>query len=138
VVDEDGSTLSKSIVAGLQADPNLNITLTNESDAKDLVGKGTIGVGVILGQKFGEGSMRALVQQSGPKPKLNVFYDPSRTIEVGMVQGVVTQHVMQAIAQAAGVPRPSLPFTLNVSAKASNRVAYNAYAHSFAGMGIQF
>ena len=138
VVDEDGSALSKSIVAGLQADRNLNVTLTNGDDAKDLVGKGTIGVGVILGPKFGEGSMRALVQQGGPKPELSVFYDPSRTIEVGMVQGLLTQHVMTSIAQAAGVPRPSLPFTLNVSARTSTRVAYNAYAHSFAGMGIQF
>ena len=138
VVDEDGSTLSKSIVAGLQADPNLNVTLTNRDDAKDLVSRGTIGVGVMLGPKFGEGSMRALVQQSGTKPELDVFYDPSRTIEVGMVQGVLTQHVVQSIAQAAGVPRPSLPFTLNVSAQTSTRVPYNAYAHSFAGMGIQF
>jgi len=60
VVDEDGSALSKSIVASMRADQNLNVTLTSRDDAKDLVSKGTIGVGVILGRQFGEGSMRAL------------------------------------------------------------------------------
>jgi len=138
VVDEDGSAVSKSIVTGLQSDENLNVTLTNAGDAKDLVQTGTLAVGVVLPKAFGEGSRRALLQQSGPKPELGVFYDPSRTIEVGMVQGLVTQHVMQAIAQSAGVPRPSLPFTLNAAPETSNRVPYNAYAHSFAGMGIQF
>jgi len=138
VVDEDGSAVSKAIVAASQADPNLNVTMASAAEARDLVGKGTIAVGIILPAGFGDGSRRALFQQNGPKPELQVFYDPSNAIEVGMVQGAVTQHVMQAIAQSAGVPRPSLPFTLTVSEATSTRTKYNAYAHSFAGMGIQF
>jgi ABC-2 type transport system permease protein len=138
VVDEDGSAVSKAIVAAAQADPNLNVTVASAAEARDLVGKGTIAVGIVFPTGFGDGSRRALFQQNGPKPELAVFYDPSRTIEVGMVQGIVTQHVMQAIAQSAGVPRPSLPFTLAVSQATSSRIPYNAYAHSFAGMGIQF
>jgi ABC-2 type transport system permease protein len=138
LVDEDGSSVSKSIVAGLQADQNLNVTFTDAAHARDLVRNGTIAVGVILPQRFGESSRSALFQQNGQRPELQVFYDPSRTIEVGMVQGVLTQHVMQAIAQSAGMPRPSLPFTLSAAPETPKNVPYNGYAHSFAGMGIQF
>ena len=138
LVDEDGSAVSKAIVSGAQNDPNLNVTVTSQAEARDLVGKGTIAVGVVLPKQFGEASTKALFQQSGPKPELQVFYDPSRVIEVGMVQGAMTQHVMGAIAQSAGVPRPSLPFTLAVSPATRKEVPYNGYAHSFAGMGIQF
>src|ERR1051325_9048241 len=112
VVDEDGSAVSKSIVDGLQADQNLNITLTSADAAKSLVREGTLAVGVIFPKQFGEGSTRALFQQGGQKPELSVFYDPSRTIEVGMVQGLLTQHVMQAIAQSAGGPRPGVSVSL--------------------------
>ena len=138
VVDEDGSAISKDIVAASQADPNLNVTVTSADEARTLVSNGTIAVGIILPAGFGDGSRRALFQQSGSKPDLQVFYDPSRVIEVGMVQGSVTQHVVQAITKSAGIPRPSLPFNMSVAPATSNRVPYNAYAHSFAGMGIQF
>ena len=140
VVDEDGSRISKAIVSAIQADPNLNATVTTADDAHELVANGTIAVGIVLPAQFGDGARRALFQQGGSKPDLDVFYDPSRTIEVGMVQGAVTQHVVGAIAQSAGIPRPSLPFNLNVSqaTSKSNRTPYNGYAHSFAGMGIQF
>jgi ABC-2 type transport system permease protein len=138
LADEDGSAISKAIVAGAQADKNLKVTVTTASDAKDLVLKGTDAVGVILPDKFGERSARALFQQGGDRPELQIVFDPSRTIEVGMVQGVMTQHVMQAVAQSAGVARPALPFTVASAPMTSTRVPYNGYAHAFAGMGIQF
>jgi len=138
LADEDGSAISKAIVSGAQADKNLKVTVTTASEAKDLVLKGTDAVGVILPEKFGERSARALFQQSSDRPELQIVFDPSRTIEVGMVQGVMTQHVMQAVAQASGLARPALPFTVASAPMTSTRVPYNGYAHAFAGMGIQF
>jgi ABC-2 type transport system permease protein len=138
IVDEDGSAISKAIVAGVQADRNLDVTVTTADAARDRVSKGTNAVGVILPSHFGEESARALLRQSGDKPELQVFFDPSRAIELSMVQGVLTQYVMQAVARAAGAGRPSLPFTLAAAPLTSTRVPYNGYAHSFAGMGIQF
>ena len=141
MVDEDASAISKAIVASAQADENLNVTLTTGDDAKERVRNGTIAVGVVMPRDFGAGSVRSLMQQSGTRPELEVFYDPSRTIEVGLVQGSLTQHVMQAVSRALGVPRAQLPFTISskaMTAQNSPSAGYNGYAHSFAGMGIQF
>src|SRR5204862_7404368 len=59
----------------------------------------------------------------------------------GLVQGWLTQHVMGAVGRALGAPRQQLPFTISskaMTAKNAPYAGYNGYAHSFAGMGIQF
>jgi ABC-2 type transport system permease protein len=138
LADEDNSAISKAIVAGAQADKNLKVTVTTASEAKDRVLKGTDSVGVILPEQFGARSSRALFQKGTDAPELQIVFDPSRTIEVGMVRGVMTQHVMEAVVKASGAPQPSLPFTVASAPMTSTRVPYNGYAHAFAGMGIQF
>jgi len=141
IADSDNSTVSQAIVEAARGDENLNLTVTTEADARDRVEKGAIAVGAIIPKGFGDGSIRALRQQNGTRPELELLYDPSRTIEVGLVQGVLTQHIMQAITRAVGVPRPQLPFgvsTAAVTARNAPYAGYNSYAHSFAGMGIQF
>jgi ABC-2 type transport system permease protein len=141
LADEDGSVLSKEIVSAAQTDENLNVTVTTSGEAKDLVQKGSIPIAVVMPQGFGAGTMQALMRQSGTRPELSIFYDPSRTIEVGLVQGALTQHVMTSISRAAGVPRQQLPFTMSsrtVAPPNQPYTGYNGYAHSFAGMGIQF
>jgi ABC-2 type transport system permease protein len=103
------------------------------------VRKGSDTVAVIIPPGFGEASIQALRQQDAAKPKLAVFYDPSRMIEFQLVQGVMAQHSIVAISTALNLPRPSLPFSVNAEALTSRENApYNGYAHSFAGMGIQF
>ena len=52
-----------------------------------------------------------------------------------MVRAIVTQHAMQAVAGRTF----SLPYTVREEAvTARANVTYNAYAHSVAGMAIQF
>jgi ABC-2 type transport system permease protein len=117
-----------------------------------------------------------------------MLYDPSRGPELGLVRGILTEHVMQAVsremfsgdsgrklvdetlssldqtampaaqaallrdmlqsvqrfysqaAPASGAPQGfTMPYAVSEEAVTSgNNVAYNGYAHSFAGMGIQF
>ena len=129
----------------------------------------------------------------GEKPVLDFLYDPSRNVELAMVRGVLTQHVMEAVSQemfggeqgrtlvektlpqieaSTSMPadqkrlliemlgsvqkfyaRPAgrqarrraaargitMPYTVKEEAMtAGSNVAYNGYAHSFAGMAIQF
>jgi len=51
----------------------------------------------------------------------------------------MTQHVFEAINTALNLPRQSPPFTISAEALTSRETTpYNAYAHAFAGMGIQF
>jgi ABC-2 type transport system permease protein len=63
-----------------------------------------------------------------------------------LVRGLLTQHVMKAIGESLGGaggasagPGFSLPFTTQaIASTARADQPYNSYAHSFAGMGVQF
>src|SRR5262249_15212975 len=121
------------------------------------------------------------------KPELDLLYDPSRSAELAMVRGILTEHVMRAVSQevlsgasgarivqdtlarldtlslspddrralqdllrsvqtftsraspAVAAGGLSLPYRVHEEA-VTGRTArpYNGYAHSFAGMGVQF
>jgi ABC-2 type transport system permease protein len=191
IVDQDASAISKAIVAGARADNNLNVTTPTETDARESVKQGKIAVAVIIPKGFGDAAGKAFFGD-GEKPVLNLLNDPSRSIELAMVSGVMTQHVMEAVSremfggdqgrqlveqtlpqvqastsmpadqkrllvemlgsvqrfyrdqQAAGTPRATerrgitMPYTVHEEAITAGAVAYNGYAHSFAGMAIQF
>ena len=189
VVDRDESAISRGIASGAQADTNLAVTLTNADVARDSVRRGKTSVGVIIPKGFGEASGAALFS-NGEKPELEVLYDPSRAMELAMVRGILTQHVMESVTremfggaqgraylekaipqiEASGMSQEQKQLLLQVlrsvsrfydqpaRSQASGRVggltvpytvreepvtagadvAYNGYAHSFAGMGIQF
>ena len=79
------------------------------------------------------------------KPDVVVHYDPSQAMALAMVKGILTEHVVRAVAAgaagSAGMPglALSMPFALEgreVTGRAN--AGYNGYAHSFAGMGVQF
>jgi ABC-2 type transport system permease protein len=69
----------------------------------------------------------------GGKPSVELLYDPSQALVRPIVEGLVTQHVMHQITRDA-LP---VPFTLKNEAVSSGP-HYNSYAHSFAGMSVQF
>jgi len=82
----------------------------------------------------------------GAKPVVAVHYDPSQATAMPLVQGLLSQHVMKALGEslagnggAAPAAAFSLPYTTQaVESTARGEVPYNGYAHSFAGMGVQF
>jgi len=192
IVDEDGSTISKTIVTDVQKDENLTAVTTTAADARERVRRGTSSVALILPRGFGENAGRSLFRPAATqaRPQLDVLFDPSRTAEVGMVRGIFTEHAMQAVSQemfsgstgrqsiqetlnaldsssmpadtkarlrtmlagilafqqaAPAAPQGStsgvfsMPYTVHEEAvTARANVTYNAYAHSVAGMAIQF
>jgi ABC-2 type transport system permease protein len=191
IVDQDGSAISSGVIAGAQTDKNLKLTLPTEADARDTVRRGKTVVAVIIPKGFGEAAGNAFFS-NGAKPPLELLYDPSHAMELAMVRGVMTEHVMQAVSremfggqqgramiertlpqvqgsampddqkrslvemlasvqkfyqtnpagsgQAAAAPAGiTMPYTVHEQAVTSgSNTAYNGYAHSFAGMGIQF
>ena len=194
IVDHDDSAISKSIAAGAQGDKNFKLTMTDEDAARDSVRRGKTSVALIIPKGFGEASGAAFFG-TGEKPELQTLYDPSRTTELAMVRGIMTEHVMQAVSREmfsgaqgraylekttrqiegsameqqqkmlllqmlrsvrsyydqsqtgqvspAGQVGPAggitMPYTVKEEAvTAGSNIAYNGYAHSFAGMGIQF
>jgi ABC-2 type transport system permease protein len=153
---------------------------------RDSVRRGRTAVAVIIPEGFGDAAGGAFFGSS-EKPQLEMLYDPSRTTELAMVRGVLTQHVMEAVSremlggpQGRGyleqrlrelegstkgaqeqallrmlrsvqefytqraVPESgrqgfTMPYSVREEAMtAGSNVAYNGYAHAFAGMGVQF
>jgi linearmycin/streptolysin S transport system permease protein len=190
VIDQDGSAISKAIVAGLQGDRNLKVGTPTEAEARDAVRRGNTAVGVIIPKNFGDAAGKAFFGD-GAKPDVNLVFDPSRNTELAMVRGIMTQHIMEAVSRemfggamgkqyveqslpdiekstsipeaqkqallqmlrsiqtvynqpagAGGSSRPqgiTMPYQVHEEAMtAGSNIAYNGYAHSFAGMGIQF
>jgi ABC-2 type transport system permease protein len=148
VVDQDGSGVSHALVAALAADTSLKVETPDEDAARDRVQKGKVRVAIVIPKGFGTGSTRALFRPDIDKPEVRLLVDPSQAITIGMVKGVVAQHAMQEIARADESARGSsdgvfkggftMPFTFEQSDVTSGSRPYNAYAHSFAGMGVQF
>ncbi|MBW8861872.1 MAG: ABC transporter permease, partial [Acidobacteria bacterium] len=190
IVDQDDSAISRGIVAGAQTDKNLKISMPAESEARDAVKRGNTTAAVIIPKGFGDAAGKAFFA-NGEKPPLGIVYDPSHAMELAMVRGVMTEHIMQAVSQemfggnqgralleqtlpqvqgstmpddqkrllvemlgsvqkfynqspsrAAGSTASrgiTMPYTVHEEAMtAGSNIAYNGYAHSFAGMGIQF
>jgi ABC-2 type transport system permease protein len=193
IVDQDSSAVSKGILSGAQGDKYLSVTTPSADDARAGVKKGTVTVAVIIPKGFGDAAGRAFFAGNN-KPSLDFLYDPSHGAELGLVRGILTEHVMQSVsaemftgeqgrklvdetilgldqaptpglsqsqqtmlrdllqsarkfyseqdttpATTTGTRGITMPYTVAEEAITSgDNVAYNGYAHSFAGMGIQF
>ena len=192
IVDQDVSAISKAVLAGAATDVNLKVTTPTEDQARDLVKRGKTAVAVIIPKGFGDGAGKAFFGD-GEKPSLNLLHDPSKSTELAMVRGILTQHVMEAVSKemfggdqgkqliestlpqvqkstsmpadqkrlliemlgsvqkfyreqpAAGTQGTTerrgitMPYTVHEEAMtAGSNIKYNGYAHSFAGMAIQF
>jgi ABC-2 type transport system permease protein len=192
VIDQDGSSISKAIVAGAETDKNLRVSKPTEDEAREIVRKGKIAVAVVIPKGFGDAAGQAFFGNA-EKPQLTLLHDPSKTTELAMVRGVFTQHVMEAVSKEmfsgdqgkqlidktlpqiesstmsadqkrlltemlgsvqkyyrerevpgsaqGGSPRGgiTMPYTVREEAMtAGSNITYNGYAHSFAGMAIQF
>ncbi len=147
--DGDASPLSKAIAAAVKADPAFEVKEGDEAAAVALAHQGKVRAAVVLPAGFGEQTRDALLA-GGVKPVVAVHYDPSQATALTLVRGLLAQHVMKALGDslgsgasgAAGAPRASafsLPFTTQaVESTAGTDKPYNGYAHSFAGMGVQF
>ncbi len=189
VIDLDATPISLGIVSGLDHDRNLRVTKPTQEEARAAVRRGRTSLAVVIPKGFGDAAGRAFFG-NGEKPALDLVFDPSHSVELAMVRGLLTEYVMQAVSREmfggaqgrqyleqllphiAGSSMPgdqkriltellrsvlalyttrdsdpgqnrapglSLPYTVREEAMtAGTNVAYNGYAHSFAGMGIQF
>jgi ABC-2 type transport system permease protein len=189
LVDQDGSAISQRIAKSLAADPSFALQSANADDVRGIVRGGDVTVAVVIPKGFGDAAGRAFFG-TAVRPEVELLYDPSRAMEVGMVRGLLTAHVMEAVSAemfggqqgrtlvdetlnqlgnsdmsaeqqrllrdlltstrnfydrtggtAAGQESPALqvPYSVREEAvTAAPGTNYNSYAHSFAGMGVQF
>lgn len=88
VVDEDGTAGSRAFVDGLLARDTFDATRATRADALEAVRKGQRTAAVILRPGFGEASSRLFY---GTPPEVEVYTDPSRQAERGMLEGLLMQ-----------------------------------------------
>jgi len=191
VVDLDASAVSKSMVATMKADTTFALEESAEPAAIARVREGKVRAVVVVPKGFGDAAVLALFRPGATKPQVAVHYDPSQAITLALVKGLLTEHAMKAVSQAAfsgatgskaiadsraevksstaideserrdllalfdSVERLrsrgkasgaspvtqglSTPFEMSQSEVTSGGDRkYNGYAHSFAGMGVQF
>ena len=199
VSDQDGSALSKQLVAALRADSSILLTELPAAEAAAAVLQGQQRAAIVLPAGLGAQAPGALFG-ADTQPEITLHYDPSQSMVLPMVNGLLAQHLMAAVgqtamgggagsadwlarmrrdtqaatampdarrrdlqalfdsvakvqlqpapaasaaggvpAQAASAPGFNLPFTTRTIAATAHRdQPYNSFAHSFAGMGVQF
>src|SRR5471030_902164 len=130
----------------MKADTTFTLEESTEPAATARVREGKVRAAVVIPKGFGDGATRALFRPGAKKPQVTLYYDPSQAIVLALVKGLLIEHAMKAVSQAAfsgasGATTPgiSVPFETRESEVTSGGDRkYNAYAHSFAGMGVQF
>jgi ABC-2 type transport system permease protein len=188
VTDADSSELSAAIVTALSADSALEVRPMPEAEGADAVRRGDVRAAIVLPAGLGEAALGAMFG-GARRPQITLRHDPSQSMSLAVVRGVLAQHVMAALGeslfgaasqgrwidtarrdldQARGLDgarrkelqdllerladwqqrqprggdvnaRFQLPYdTLEIAATANAASGYNSYAHSFAGMGVQF
>jgi ABC-2 type transport system permease protein len=168
----------------------LNVKPSTLDAAREAVRKGKATAAIVVPKDFGRNAGRALFTDAN-KPDLSLLYDPSHSMELGLVKGILSGAVMQSVSKEmfngssgremldeslarvenspelspedrkalrdvlsgarelnerrAGTGQRALsggltiPFqTRDEAITSGGNVAYNGYAHSFGGMGIQF
>jgi ABC-2 type transport system permease protein len=165
VVDQDQGAVSKTVIERLRGDRSLAVELSEEAEARARVKRGKAPVAVVFPPKFSNQAARAMFLP-GDKPVLRFLSDPSHKMEAAMVKGMLAGMVMEGVSKdvftsdryAAFVP-PELqkwraqlsqgagdgagggmrvPFASQDEELTAGRTPYNAYAHAFGGMSIQF
>jgi ABC-2 type transport system permease protein len=157
VVDLDASAVSKAIVAAMRADTSFELQEVTEPQALALVREGKVRAAAVIPASFGEQAPRAMFKPGAKKPEIVLHYDPSQAMTLAMVRGLLVQHVMAGVSKAAFNPQSGLTviaqpgnanapvegFAMPFETRAAEVTSgvdrrYNGYAHSFAGMGVQF
>jgi ABC-2 type transport system permease protein len=100
-VDQDGSEVSRRIVAALAADSSLEVKTRALEEARERVRSGKATAAIVFPQGFGEQAGQALFRRDQTRPEVPVLFDPSHSAEAQMVRGLLTQHVMEAVSSAS-------------------------------------
>ncbi len=137
ITDLDGSSLTTAVIESLGQDASLEIQELPQDQALLLVRSGKLRAAIVFPAGFESAATGTLVG-AAQIPDVKLLYDPSQSMVRPMVAGLLTQHVMQRLSRPnfIGNSKP-VPFNVENTAVTTGP-RYNSYAHSFAGMSIQF
>jgi ABC-2 type transport system permease protein len=98
VIDQDGSDTSRGLITQLAGEKNLDVKPSTLDAAREAVRKGKATAAIVIPKDFGKDAGRALFM-GATKPEIGVLYDPSHNVELGMVKGILSGAVMQAVSK---------------------------------------
>ena len=98
VIDQDGSDISRGLITQLGSDKNLDVRPSTLEAGREAVRKGKATAAIVIPKDFGRDAGHALFT-GATKPELGVLYDPSHNVELGMVKGILSGAVMQAVSK---------------------------------------
>jgi ABC-2 type transport system permease protein len=98
IIDQDNSDISRAIAAQLGTDKTLDVKPSTLDAAREAVRKGKASAAIVVPKNFGTDAGHALFGL-GKKPALGVMYDPSHSVELSMVQGILAGAVMQVVSK---------------------------------------
>jgi ABC-2 type transport system permease protein len=99
ITDLDRSELSAKVVAAMRADSALTVSDATEADALAQVKAGTLRAAITLPAGFGAQAGNALFGGAA-KPVIVLNYDPSQSMVLPLVRGLLAQHVMETVSQS--------------------------------------
>ena len=98
IADLDRSPLTRAIVTALAADTTLKVQEMSPAEADAAVREGKVRATVQLPAGFGAAAPRAMFG-GGAKPVVEIRHDPSQPMALALVQGLLSQQVMQAVSK---------------------------------------
>lgn len=98
LVDQDRSELSLKLAARLRQDAQLGCSDATLAEAEQQVRKGKVAAALVLPPGFGPAACRAFLRPEA-KPELRLLLDPSRSMEAGLVEGLLTQAAMEEVSR---------------------------------------
>lgn len=100
LVDQDGGSVARAIVAATQAERRFAVTTTPLDSALNAVRVGRAVVAVEIPAEFGSRAVGALTGDNEPPP-LRFHLDPTHRPDVSLTQGLLTRIVLEAVANDA-------------------------------------
>ena len=123
ITDLNHSELSAKIVAAMRADTALAVGQTTQAEGAAQVKAGKLRAAVVLPAGFGVQAGRALFG-GADKPEIVLTYDPSQSMVLPLVRGLLAQHVMEIVSQS--VFSGALPAMADLREQALNNPALPA------------
>ena len=98
VANEDNDPLTTTLIEKLKASDSVSVEVVNRSEAEKQVQAGQKSVGIVFPKGFASQAKSALF--AGTPAQLVELYDPGKSIDRQIVQGVLMQTLMQEISKA--------------------------------------
>ena len=98
VVNEDTGDVAKQLIANLAGEKALDVKTASIDEARTAVKKGKSTVAILIPKEFGSKAGAAFFRNEN-KPEIGLLFDPSRRMEMSMVQGILTGQVMQTVSK---------------------------------------